>query len=319
MALEVPSALEGERLDRTLATLAGVTRQRAKALVELGLVSVSGRPARSGSSKVRAGQTLVVRSGPGSGGGPARVEAEPEVAVSVVYSDEDLAVVDKPAGMVVHPGAGKDKGTLVGGLLARFGPLPQGAGPDAWRRPGVVHRLDKGTSGLLVVALNARALAGLSAQFARRSAKRSYLALTQGTIEGEEGLVEAPLGRSPRHPTRRAVVVGGRPARTRYRVLARLDGPKEATLVECHLDSGRTHQIRVHLAAIGHPLVGDPLYGGPRWPELEPGRVWLHAARLELNHPTTEEAMSFSSPLPPDLRSTLSPLGLVPPGQGEPG
>jgi 23S rRNA pseudouridine1911/1915/1917 synthase len=220
--------------------------------------------------------------------------ADPSVAVPVVFEDEHVVVVDKPAGLVVHPGAGSGAGTMVHGLLASH-PDIAGVGGDEVR-PGIVHRLDAGTSGLLVVARTEAAHADLVAQLAARSVERRYRALVHGTVAAPAGLVDGPLGRDPRDPTRFAVVVGGKEARTRYEVLERRAA---TTLLACRLETGRTHQIRVHLAAIGHPVVGDPVYGGRH--ELGLTRPYLHAFRLGFNHPATGERVAFESPLPPDL------------------
>jgi 23S rRNA pseudouridine1911/1915/1917 synthase len=235
--------------------------------------------------------------------------ADADVAVPVVWSDDQVIVVDKPAGVVVHPGAGNPVGTLVHGLLARFPDLAERAGmPD---RPGIVHRLDKGTSGLLMVARTDEARAALVAQLGRRQVGRQYITLVAGTVDADAGLVDAPLGRAPHDPTRFRVQVGGRPARTRYRVEARYVQPAPTTLVRCQLETGRTHQIRVHLASIGHPVVGDERYGRKDidgWRPLPPGRLFLHAAVLSFDHPVTGERLSFSSPLPGDLRRVLEAI-----------
>jgi 23S rRNA pseudouridine1911/1915/1917 synthase len=274
---------------------------------------------------VRAGDPLEIDGPPD--GGPRPPLADPAVEVRVVWADEHMAVVDKPAGLVVHPGAGRSSGTLVHGLLARFPELAAAGGPQD--RPGIVHRLDKGTSGLLVVALNDGARRHLSTQLARHLVERRYSALVEGTVEADEGVVDAPLGRSETDPTRMAVRLAGRAARTRYRVEARYASPR-ASLLECRLETGRTHQIRVHLAAIGHPVVGDDRYGAPvrvsrstparvsrsgeagRWADLAPGRLWLHARCLSVLHPVTSEKLEFSSPIPADLEDVLAamqPLG----------
>jgi 23S rRNA pseudouridine1911/1915/1917 synthase len=230
---------------------------------------------------------------------PETLEADAGVPVVVVWADADVAVVDKPAGLVVHPGAGNQTGTLVHGLLARFPTLA--AGPGAPGRPGIVHRLDKGTSGLLAVALTPAAFASLGAQLQARTVDRSYTALVWGSVEAGEGLIDAPVGRAAADPTRMAVSHRGRVARTRYRVEARYRDPSPLSLLECRLETGRTHQIRVHLAAIGHPVVGDARYGGAR-AELPAPRPFLHAGRLGFDHPVTGERVEVGSPLPADLK-----------------
>jgi len=224
-------------------------------------------------------------------------------SVGAAGADPEVAVVDKPAGLVVHPGAGHDEGTLVGGLLARFPDVAAlvEAGVCAPDRPGIVHRLDKGTSGLLAVARTPDAYRELVAQLATRTMERRYLALVAGEVGEDRGEVEAPIGRSARTPTKMAVTATGKPARTAYTVLERRDG---MTLLELSLQTGRTHQIRVHMAAIGHPVVGDARYGVADR-RLGSGRFFLHAHRLAFDHPRTGERLTFTSALPEDLRSYL--------------
>lgn len=304
----VPSALDGERLDRTLALLTGLSRREVNALLDAGKVSVGGHLTTSRSRKVRDGEEVAVH-GPLPSGERQPLEAEPTVDVPVLWSDEDVVVVDKPAGLVVHPGAGSRHGTLVQGLLARF-PDIAGAGGDV-DRPGIVHRLDKGTSGLLVVARTPEAFASLGTQIANRTVGREYLALVLGTIDSDEGLIDAPLGRSDVEATRMRVQSGGRPARTEYEVVERYIEPAEATLVTCRLQTGRTHQIRVHFASIGHAVVGDERYGSRKlgnWEPLPRGRPFLHAAKLEFDHPKTGERLRFNSPTPSDLTAVLAAI-----------
>jgi 23S rRNA pseudouridine1911/1915/1917 synthase len=253
-----------------------------------------------------------------SPGPPSEVGADPSVDVRVIRADDDIVVVDKPPGLVVHPGAGHRSGTLVQGLVARFPDLAVAGAGDA-DRPGIVQRLDKGTSGLLVVARTAEAYRSLVDQLSIRSRatagpegrptgiERRYLALVLGSVDADAGEVEAPMGRSERDPTRMAVSRRGRPARTAYRVEARYQLPVAATLVDCQLETGRTHQIRVHLAAIGHPVAGDGRYGGAE-ARLALERPFLHAYRLSFDHPRTGERLSFSSPLPPDLAAVQARL-----------
>ena len=306
----VPATLAGERVDRAVALLTGLPRSAVAVLVSDGRVAVDGVAVDVRSRTLVVGQTLRVDVAPAADGGP---RADDGVAFTVVHEDEQLIVVDKPAGLVVHHGAGHSGGTLVDGLLARFPELADlalaGAG-DA-ERPGIVHRLDKGTSGLLVVARTAEAFRSLSGQLRAHTAGRHYRALVAGTLEDDAGVVDAPIGRSPRQPTRMAVTRGGRPARTSYTVVGRYREPWEATLVEATLDTGRTHQVRVHLAAIGHPVFGDDRYWGTRARPgdiktlLAPGRLFLHASRLSLDHPGDGERRSWDSPLPPDLSAVL--------------
>jgi 23S rRNA pseudouridine1911/1915/1917 synthase len=206
----------------------------------------------------------------------------------------------------------------VQGLLARYPDLAELATGDATERPGIVHRLDKGTSGLLVVARTPAARLDLVAQMSGRTVRREYLTVVFGRVESDGGLIDAPLGRSDTDPSRIRVQTGGRPARTRYEVLERYSAPVPATLVRCRLETGRTHQIRVHLASIGHPVAGDDRYGGRArhgWPGLPSERPFLHAAALGFAHPVTARALHFSSPLPPDLESVLSELSPAAPGR----
>jgi 23S rRNA pseudouridine1911/1915/1917 synthase len=262
-------------------------------------VRVDGAVVTVGRSLLREGSRLTVDVRPAGGD---HVAPDAGVAFRVVHADEEFAVVDKPAGLVVHPGAGHQEGTLVGGLLARFPELADlvTSGVCAADRPGIVHRLDKGTSGLLAVARTAPAYRALVGQLAARTMERRYLALVEGEVADERGEIDAPIGRSARTPTKMAVAAGGKPARTGYTVRERRPGPPPTTLVELALQSGRTHQIRVHMAAIGHPVVGDARYGTPDR-RLGPGRFFLHAFRLGLTHPSSGERMEFSSPLPADL------------------
>ncbi len=298
----VPSAMAGERLDRVVAMVTGVSRSAAAGLVAAGAVRVDGEVAAGRAGRLEAGATVEVElSDAPATAGPA---ADPAVAVVVVHADTDVVVVDKPAGLVVHPGAGNTEGTLAAGLLARY---PEVAAVGQPGRPGIVHRLDKQTSGLLAVARSTAGYDGLVAQLAARQVGREYLALVWGRPEAPAGMVDAPIGRSTREPTRMAVSARGREARTRYQVERAYSGPEEVSLLRCRLETGRTHQIRVHLAAIGHPVVGDRRYGGHRQ-GLPVPRPFLHAARLSFTHPVTEEPLEFTSPLPADLTSVLAAL-----------
>jgi 23S rRNA pseudouridine1911/1915/1917 synthase len=298
---EIPAALDGQRVDRVVALLTGLSRAEAAALVASGGVLVDGQPA-AGKHRVAEGQVLAVV---GPLPGPSRPPApDPSVAFTVVHADEAVVVIDKPEGLVVHPGSGNDAGTLVNGLLARF---PDVAGVGDPARPGVVHRLDKGTSGLLVVARSRSAYEHLVGQLSRRAVERRYLALVWGVPTPSAGRIDAPIGRSPREPTRMAVVAGGREARTSYEVRLAAHEPVEAALLACRLETGRTHQIRVHLAAIGHPVVGDAAYGGAR-PGLTAVRPMLHAWQLAFEHPVTGERLAFESPVPDDLQALLASL-----------
>ena len=298
----IPPALDGERIDRIIALLADVSRNRAAAALTAGRVSVDDEVVYQRSRRVHEGEELVVA------GFERETEhvpgAEPSVRFDILYADDDVLVIDKPSGLVVHPGAGNQTGTLVNGLLASH---PEIAGVGSAARPGIVHRLDMGTSGALAVARTQMAYDSLVAQLADRSVGRRYQALSWGHFEAVKGVVDAPVGRSPKDRTRMAVVGSGRPARTGYEVLAAWASPA-VSLVTCTLETGRTHQIRVHLSAIGHPLLGDGTYGGER-SGLVLDRPFLHAAHLSFDHPATGERLEFDSPLPADLRAVLDGLG----------
>jgi 23S rRNA pseudouridine1911/1915/1917 synthase len=298
----VPAALDGQRLDRVVAMVTGRSRAEAAALVDAGAVAVGGRAVTARSYRVSEGDMLDL---PGAEP-PAEVElvADPGVVVPVVHEDEHLLVVDKPAGLVVHPGAGQSTGTLVHGLLARYPEIRTVGQPD---RPGIVHRLDRGTSGLMLVARTDVAYERLVAMLAAREVDRRYRALVWGTVDSPTGVVDAPIGRSARDRTRMAVTVTGKPARTAYEVDRDYHEPVAVTELRCKLETGRTHQIRVHLASIGHPVVGDARYGGDR-PSLPCPRPWLHAERLALDHPLTGEPLAFTSAVPPELTEVLTRL-----------
>ncbi len=298
LAEVVPAALEGERVDRAVAILADLSRSAVATLIGDGAVRLDGIPARSASMRVSEGQQLEVALPD-----PVDPRPGPDAAVefSVRHEDDDVVVIDKPAGLVVHPGAGHADATLVHGLVHRF---PEIADVGEGHRPGIVHRLDRGTSGLLVVARTAAAYDELVRQMSNHEPERVYQALTWGHIESDRGTIDAPIGRSPRHPTRMAVSDQGRRAVTHYEVNQRFDVPRDTTLVTCRLETGRTHQIRVHLRAIGHPVVGDRDYDGGR-PGLDPGRPFLHAGRLRFVHPTTGEPVTVEAPLPADLVECL--------------
>lgn len=304
VTVEVPATLSGVRVDRGVSMLAGVSRAVAAELVDSGRVRIDGVPAMSGRLPLREGAILTVELPTSGEVGPA---AEPDVRFTIVHADQSVAVIDKPAGLVVHPGAGHWEGTLVGGLLSAFPDLVElvAAGVCAADRPGIVHRLDKGTSGLLAVARTADAYRSLVDQLATREMERRYLALVDGIVPDERGEVEAPIGRSTRTPTKMAVTPRGKPARTGYRVVERrnVDSPAPTTLLELALQSGRTHQVRVHMAAIGHPVVGDARYGKPD--KRLAGRFFLHAYRLGFDHPVTGERREFTSALPEDLQAYL--------------
>lgn len=297
----LPEAFGGERIDRVVAAIAGLSRAVAKEFITEGKVVVDGRRVTTASRKVEAGAVVHVTMPPPEDPTPA---AQADVAFSVVHEDDDVLVVDKPAGLVVHPGAGQADGTLVNGLVARY---PELLEVGEIHRPGIVHRLDRGTSGLLVVARTEDAYFGLVEQMSAHEPERVYLALAWGHPETDVGTIDAPIGRSARHPTRMTVTDSGRHAITHYRVEGRFTDPVACSLVRCRLETGRTHQIRVHLRAISHPVVGDRDYDGGR-PGLDPGRPFLHAAELSFRHPVSDEPMRFEAPLPDDLSSVLDRL-----------
>lgn len=291
----VDAAHDGSRLDAFVVThLPSLSRSRIKVLIESGHVTLDGHPCKP-AAKVRRGQRVEVEIPP-----PPPTEVIPEpLSLDVVYEDRELLVINKPPGLTVHPGSGRPSGTLVNAVLAR---IPELAGVGSALRPGIVHRLDKDTSGLLVVAKTPEALLALQRQVASRSVSRSYLALVHGAVPVQEGTISAPIGRHPRHRTRMTVHPRGREAITRYRVIERF--PRH-TLVEVQLVTGRTHQIRVHLAHIGHPVAGDPVYAGRR-DDLQIGRQALHAYRLRFRHPTRGEEVAFEAPLPEDFLAALA-------------
>ncbi|MCP8940919.1 RluA family pseudouridine synthase [Alsobacter sp. SYSU M60028] len=315
---------KGERLDRFLAReLAGLSRTRLKALVLDGQVTLDGKAERDPGRKLPAGAALAVEVPPPA---PAEPEAQ-TIPLAIVHEDADVVVIDKPAGLVVHPAAGHESGTLVNALIAHCGDSLSGIG--GVRRPGIVHRLDKDTSGLLVVAKNDRAHKHLAAQFADHgrtgALERAYRAVVWGVPPRKHGVISANLDRSTRHRDRMAVVPAdrGREAVTHYsvdEVFAGANGERVASLVTCRLETGRTHQIRVHMSHLGHPLIGDRTYGmhfKTKAALLAPnaraaveafGRQALHAAVLGFEHPATGEEMAFESELPDDLAALLEAL-----------
>lgn len=298
----------GQRLDRALADASGLSRERIKALLGEGRISLGGKAVSQASLKPEAGTPFRIAV-------PAAIPAEAaaqEIPLAIVYEDADLIVVDKPAGLVVHPAAGNLDGTLVNALLHHCRGQLSGIGGVA--RPGIVHRIDKDTSGLLVVAKSDAAHEGLARQFADHSLERAYLAITAGQPIPPSGSVRGAIARSSTNRKKMALVEDGRGkhAVTHYATLENLDG---AALVECRLETGRTHQVRVHLASIGHALLGDPVYGRTP-PRLRPvlqrlgfQRQALHAAVLGFIHPVSGTALRFASPVPEDMRELLRELG----------
>jgi len=327
--LQVASDAAADRLDWVLARAFGdLSRSRLQALVRDGRVKVAGAVVRESSARVQPGAEIVLEI-------PAAAPAEPRgepIALAVVYEDEDIVVIDKPAGLVVHPAAGHDSGTLVNALIAHCGESLSGIG--GVKRPGIVHRLDKDTSGLLVVAKTDRAHRGLAAQFADHgrtgALERAYIALVWGVPDPTRGVVDGAIARSSANREKMAVVADdrGRHARTHYAVEAVFGPAKEpvASFLRCTLETGRTHQIRVHMAKIGHPLLGDESYGAgfkTKAVRLSPearealrglGRQALHAAVLGFEHPLSGENLHFESEPPPDLQRLIGALRQAQPG-----
>jgi 23S rRNA pseudouridine1911/1915/1917 synthase len=298
---EIPAALDGERLDRVVAMVTGVSRSEASELIAEGAVVVNGEVVTVRTHRLVEGDELDVAAPEPV---TAHVGPDDSVEFTVVHADDHVVVVDKPAGLVVHPGAGTPDKTLVNGLLARF---PEMASVGDPQRPGIVHRLDKGTTGLLVAARTQPAYDGLVAALARHDVRRDYLALVWGDFDAPAGMIDAPIGRSPRSPTRMAVSARGKEARTRYEVRTTYHEPVTVTLLDCELETGRTHQIRVHLSSIGHAVVGDDRYGGARQ-SLPAPRPLLHAAHLELDHPVTGMRLVFDAATPADMQAVLDEL-----------
>ena len=303
--LRVPDG-SGGRVDRYVADATGLSRSYVQKLISDGRLTTDGDPLRA-NAIVAAGTELRLDVPPPA---PLDLAPAPEIPLRIVYEDADLVIVDKPAGLVVHPSAGHAGDTLVNALLAHGG-SEQWGGIAGVQRPGIVHRLDRDTSGLLMVARTDAAQASIMAQLKARRVKKTYLALVLGNVAAAVGRIEAPIGRDPKHRTRMAVVPDGRPSATGYRVRERFDG---WTLLELDLVTGRTHQIRVHLDAIGHPVAGDRVYGtgtSRRGPDGL-GRLFLHAWRLELTSPADGHLIRATAPLPAELEGVLERLRETP-------
>jgi len=308
--IRLQPAHAGWRLDRALAdAVPTISRERLKALIRSGAVEASGKLLRDPASKVRGDESFRIAVPE-----PTPAHNEPQdIPLKIVFEDDHLLVVDKPAGLVVHPAAGNLDGTLVNALLHHCGGSLSGIGGVA--RPGIVHRIDKDTSGLLVVAKTDVAHEGLAKQFAAHSIDRRYLAIVTGVPKTSEGIVDASLARSSSNRKKIAIVESdrGKRAVTHWKRLALL---KDAALIQCRLETGRTHQVRVHMASIGHPLLGDPVYGrsgkthGKLLKELEFHRQALHATELGFIHPVTKHRLSFASPMPPDMQELFNALGV---------
>ncbi|HSH21322.1 MAG TPA: RluA family pseudouridine synthase [Candidatus Caenarcaniphilales bacterium] len=301
VTVTVPAGARSQRADRVVADAAGMSRSQIQRLIEDGRLTLEGRQVKANTVLPPGAQVTLDLPEPTS----SELHGE-DIPLNVVYEDDDVLIIDKPSGLMTHPAPGQDSGTLVNALLARGGRQAWGnvGGAD---RPGIVHRLDRDTSGLLIVARNDHAQRALMAQLKARRVKKTYLGLVAGQVPAEIGRIEAPIGRDPRHPTRMAVAPDGRPATTGYRVGERFD---RWTLLELDLLTGRTHQLRVHLASIGHPIAGDPVYGtGParRGPDrLE--RLFLHSWRIEFAAVAGDRIIRAEAPLPAALEAVLADL-----------
>lgn len=300
----IPAAVDGERVDRLVATLTGMPRSAVASAVKNGAVRLDGKPVKTRSQPVAEGQVLEVDEIDDAEKLP---EPQAGIEFGVVYEDDDLIVVDKPEGLVVHPGAGNPDGTLVNGLLHKYADIDANR-PGQSMRPGIVHRLDAGTTGLLVVSRNEETHARLVEALKAREVERRYLALVWGDVQPDNGMIEGAIGRGERQRTKMTVSLRGKEARTSYEVLDRCEEPN-VTLLRAKLETGRTHQIRVHFSAIGHALVGDRRYNGLR-ESIPLQRPFLHAAALAFTHPMSGEALSFDSPIPDDLSKVIQQLEL---------
>lgn len=295
MREQIPAALDAERVDRVASLMTGLSRNMVTSLIAEGKLTRNDEVVLVGSQRVVEGDWIEVEV-PAQEHVDKHLVPDPEVDFEVVYVDDSVAVIDKPVGLVVHPGAGTTSSTLAHGLLSRFPEMVDVGPPE---RPGIVHRLDRDTSGLLVCARTKEALSYLSEELAKRSMHRSYLAIVAGCPEAATGTVDAPIGRSRRSRTKMTVTEDGRAARTHYEVQETWHQPILASLLRCTLDTGRTHQIRVHLKAIGLPVLGDRTYGKPD--PFDIGRPLLHAAEVSFRHPATGELVELSSEPPSDF------------------
>ena len=296
---QIPNALDGERVDRVASLMTGLSRSVVAALIPEGKLTHNDKPVNAGSQRVTAGDWIEVEI-PEDDDVEDRLIPDPAVDFHMVHIDEAIVVIDKPIGLVVHPGAGTKSSTLVHGLLARF---PEMVEVGSAERPGIVHRLDRNTSGLLVCARTIESLKFLTEELASRSMHRRYLVIVAGCPEAATGTIDAPIGRSRRSRTRMTVTEDGREARTHYEVLETWYEPVHASLLRCILDTGRTHQIRVHMRAIDAPVLGDSTYGKPDPFGIE--RPLLHAAELSFVHPETGERVEFSSEPPGDFMEAV--------------
>lgn len=300
----VPADLDGERADRIVAAALDIARGISRAAFDDGSVTLDGVPIKPSHRLTTGGVVEVTLLEDDTD-----IEPDDAVPFQVLFEDREVVVVDKPIGVVVHPTSPRSDGTLVHGLIARY---PEIRGVGERGRWGIVHRLDRDTSGVLVVARTAEAHARLSHMIRQRTVVRRYLALARGTFDSARGTIEAPIGRTPRNPTRMRLDRAGRPATTHYRRTAAWDAP-DVTLLDVTLETGRTHQIRVHLEAIDRPIIGDTVYGVVGGP-ADPGRPWLHARHLEFRHPSSGETVAVTAPLAGDLVDSLAAIG--PPDRG---
>tara|TARA_Y100000768_G_scaffold320483_1_gene256296 strand:- start:1653 stop:2579 length:927 start_codon:yes stop_codon:yes gene_type:complete len=288
---------DGERVDRVVAFFSGLSRSKVADLISKRLILRNGIPIKKGSEIAHTNDEISM---PNFGDEVVEeIAADESIDFGVVFEDDSVIVINKPSGLIVHPGSGVASGTLVNGLAAQFPDLSEIGDPD---RLGLVHRLDKGTSGLLIVARTSEALDNLKFQMQRRQVHRRYFAIVEGHVESDKGVVDAPLGRDPKNPLKRAVIQSGKYARTHYETDQKLKSPFKVSTLSCRLETGRTHQIRVHLAAIGHPVLGDELYGGRTSFNID-NRLALHAQMLSFSHPKTNNQMDFESPIPDELIS----------------
>ncbi len=301
----VPAALDGERIDRIVALIADISRSDATKLIADGGAEVDGSIVSSGKARLVEGQVVVVDLDKVPVDEPPGPDAS--VLLDIVHVDEDLIVINKSAGLVVHPASRHGSGTIVNGILALF-PEVSAVGQPA--RPGIVHRLDAGTTGMMVVARSQRAYEALVEALSDHEVGREYVALAWGHFESPTATVDAPIGRHPRDPMKMAVVNNGKWARTHLQVVQEFNEPADLSLVQCTLETGRTHQIRVHLAAVGHPVVGDAGYGGAK-SALKAPRPMLHARRLTLRHPATGDEVSWEAPVPDDMQAVISRCSFV--------
>ncbi len=303
--IEIPESLGGERLDRALSLLTGESRSSTARLVSEGGVIVDGERVRTGSQRLHPGTVIELAEVPAAATAAQRTTLQ--APFEILHADDDVVVVNKPSGVVTHQGSGHLDGTLADALAARYPEMAQVGEPG---RGGIVHRLDRGTSGVLVCARSATAYDSLVSQISKRVVRRVYAALARGVAASPTGTVDAPIGRDPAKRTMMAIRADGRPARTHYRVVETFDHPAEASLLRCGLETGRTHQIRVHLASIGLPLLGDLAYG-----VADPfgiGRPLLHAHELAFRHPSAGTEMSFEAPIPEDFAEALRGFGSDP-------